>query len=64
MMENNKRKGDLLIENIGELVTVAGSTRRGREAMRDIRVLSGPASVLIRDGKIVYAGPAADCPQV
>ncbi|MDD7468407.1 MAG: imidazolonepropionase [Porphyromonas sp.] len=64
MMENNKRKGDLLIENIGELVTVAGSTRRGREAMRDIRVLSGPASVLIRDGKIVYAGPAADCPHV
>lgn len=64
MMENNKRKGDLLIENIGELVTVAGSTRRGREAMRDIRVLSGPVSVLIRDGKIVYAGPAADCPQV
>ena len=64
MMENNKRKGDLLIENIGELVTVAGSTRRGREAMRDIRVLSGPASVLIRDDKIVYAGPAADCPQV
>ena len=64
MMENNKRKGDLLIENIGELVTVAGSTRRGRETMRDIRVLSGPASVLIRDGKIVYAGPAADCPHV
>lgn len=64
MMGNNKRKGDLLIENIGELVTVAGSTRRGREAMRDIRVLSGPALVLIRDGKIVYAGPAADCPQV
>ena len=64
MMENNRRKGDLLIENIGELVTVAGSTRRGREAMRDIRVLSGPASVLIRDGKIVYAGPSADCPQV
>ena len=64
MVENNKRKGDLLIENIGELVTVAGSTRRGREAMRDIRVLSGPASVLIRDGKIVYAGSSADCPQV
>lgn len=64
MMENNKRKGDLLIENIGELVTVAGTTRRGREAMRDIRVLSGPALVLIRDGKIAYAGPAADCPQV
>lgn len=64
MMENNKRKGDLLIENIGELVTVAGSTRRGREAMRDIRVLSGPASVLIRDGKIAYAGSSADCPQV
>ena len=64
MMENNKRKGDLLIENIGELVTVAGSTRRGREAMRDIRVLSGPASVLIRDGKIAYAGLSVDCPQV
>ena len=62
MMENNKRRGDLLIENIGELVTVAGTTRRGREAMRDIRVLSGPASVLIRDGKIAYAGPSADCP--
>ena len=64
MMGNNKRKGDLLIENIGELVTVAGSTRRGREAMRDIRVLTGPASVLIRDGKIAYAGPSADCPHV
>ena len=64
MMENNKRKGDLLIENIGELVTVAGSTRRGKEAMRDIQVLSGPASVLIRDGKIAYAGPSADCPTV
>ena len=64
MMENNKRKGDLLIENIGELVTVAGSTRRGKEAMRDIRVLSGPASVLIRDGKIAYAGRSADCPTV
>ncbi|OFR41104.1 imidazolonepropionase [Porphyromonas sp. HMSC065F10] len=63
-MENNKRRGDLLIENIGELVTVAGTTRRGREAMRDIRVLSGPASVLIRDGKIAYAGPSADCPTV
>ena len=64
MMENNKRRGDLLIENIGELVTVAGTTRRGREAMRDIRVLSGPASVLIRDGKIAYAGRSADCPTV
>lgn len=64
MMENNKRRGDLLIENIGELVTVAGTTRRGREAMRDVRVLSGPASVLIRDGKIAYAGPSADCPTV
>lgn len=64
MMGKNKRRGDLLIENIGELVTVAGTTRRGREAMRDIRVLSGPASVLIRDGKIVYAGSSADCPTV
>ncbi len=64
MMGNNKRRGDLLIENIGELVTVAGTTRRGREAMRDIRVLSGPASVLIHDGKIAYAGPSADCPTV
>ena len=64
MMGNNKRRGDLLIENIGELVTVAGTTRRGREAMRDIRVLSGPASVLIRDDKIAYAGPSADCPTV
>ena len=64
MMGMNKRRGDLLIENIGELVTVAGTTRRGREAMRDIRVLPGPASVLIRDGKIAYAGPSADCPTV
>ena len=64
MMGKNKRRGDLLIENIGELVTVAGTTRRGREAMRDIRVLSGPASVLLRAGKIAYAGPSADCPTV
>ena len=64
MMGNNKRRGDLLIDNIGELVTVAGSTRRGKEAMRDIRVLTGSASVLIRDGKIAYAGPSAECPTV
>lgn len=64
MMGNSKRRGDLLIDNIGELVTVAGSTRRGKEAMRDIRVLTGPASVLIRDGKIAYAGPSAECPTV
>lgn len=59
-----KKRGNLLIENIGELVTVAGSTRRGKEAMRDIKVISGPASLLILDGKIAYAGAPEQCPEV
>lgn len=63
-MTRTKKKGNLLIEHIGQLVTVAGSTRRGRAAMRDIGVVPGPASLLILEGRIAYAGPAEDCPEV
>lgn len=63
-MAETKKRGNLLIENIGEIVTVAGSTRRGKEATRDIRVITGPASLLILDGKIAYAGTPDQCPEV
>lgn len=61
---STKEKGSLLVENIGQLVTVAGTTRRGAKAMGDLCVIDGPASVLIEEGKIVFAGLSADCPEV
>ncbi len=54
--------GDLLVENIGELCTPRGFTApRGREAMGRVEVTEG-AAVLVKAGRIEYAGPAAGLP--
>ncbi|MDO5035645.1 MAG: imidazolonepropionase [Porphyromonas sp.] len=59
-----KETQSLYIHNIGQLVTCAGRTRRGAEAMRDIGLIDGPAVLYIREGKVAYAGPEVDAPQI
>ena len=61
-MTSAKPTGNLYLHNIGQLVTMAGSARRGREAMNDIGVIAGPATLVIEDGVITYAGPEARAP--
>ncbi len=53
-------KADLLISNIGQLLTCAsrGKPKRG-SAMQDVGIIEG-AAVAIIDGKIADCGPAAD----
>lgn len=58
------KKGNIYIYNIGQLVTCAGGTRRGREAMRDISVIEGPATLIIEDGIVKYVGSSDDAPSV
>lgn len=56
-MEN---KANLYIYNIGQLATPEGkSARKGREAMRDLRIISD-AAVVIREGKIAFVGPHSE----
>ncbi len=51
---------NLFVKNIAQLVTCSGwSAKRGVDAMNDIGVIDGPAAVVIRDGKITYAGSMA-----
>lgn len=57
-----KAKGNLYLHNIGQLVTCAGTTRRGREAMRDLKVIDGPATLIIEDGIVTYAGADVNAP--
>ncbi|HSV56805.1 MAG TPA: hypothetical protein VLH39_06825, partial [Magnetospirillaceae bacterium] len=54
---------DLFIRDIRELATPTGSeARRGRD-MAALRVVYD-AAVLIRDGRITWAGPASEAPPV
>lgn len=54
---------DLFIRDIRELATpTGGSARRGTE-MAEIRTVSD-AAILIREGRIAWAGPASDAPAV
>lgn len=55
-------KGNLHIRNIGQLVTCAGAVRHGRDSMRDIQVIEGPATLIIEDGIVTYAGRAENAP--
>lgn len=43
-------------------MTCAGSTRRGRESMRDLKVVDGPATLVIEEGLVTYAGPSSNAP--
>ncbi|KGN90760.1 imidazolonepropionase [Porphyromonas crevioricanis] len=48
---------NLFVKNIAQLVTCSGrEAKRGAEAMNDIGLIEGPAAVVIREGKIAYAG--------
>lgn len=58
-----KQKGNLFIHNIGQLVTCAGTTRRGREAMRDIKVIEGPTVLMIEEGIVTFVGKSEDAPE-
>lgn len=48
---------DLLVRNVGELVTCAGDRAEGAEAALG---LVHDAAVAVRDGEVVYAGPASE----
>ena len=61
-MATDKPKGNLYLHNVGQLVTMAGSPRRGREAMNDIGLVAGPAALVIEEGVITYAGPEKGAP--
>ncbi len=50
--------GDLLVTGIGELATPLGAEAARGAAMRDISI-SHNAAILVRDGLVAYAGPAA-----
>ena len=63
-LNTNKPKGSLYLYNIGQLVTMAGPARRGREAMNDIGTIDGPCALVIEDGIVSYAGPATGAPDL
>ena len=63
-LNTNKPKGSLYLYNIGQLVTMAGPARRGREAMNDIGVVDGPAALVIEEGIVSYAGSAIGAPDL
>ena len=56
-------KGDLVVRNIGRLVTVAGPAPRVGAAMSDLGVVER-AAVVAAGGRIAYAGPEAAMPAV
>ena len=51
--------GDLIITNIGELVTPRGNSARSGEEMDEIEVIED-AAIIIRDGRIEAVGPRQD----
>ena len=55
-MDSFPTQGSIYIHNISQLVTCAGSPRRGAEQMNDIGAIQGPCALLIRDGIIEFAG--------
>ncbi len=54
-----REAADLLVVNIGELVTATGSVPRGGSSMGAISVLHGVA-IAVREGLIVAVGPEAE----
>lgn len=60
-MPNTPHTMNLYIKNIAQLVTCQGTeAKHGREAMGQIHTIEGPATVVIRDGIITFAGRMAD----
>ena len=52
---------DLVVRNIGSLATLAGPAPRTGSAMGDLRVVED-AAVAVSEGRITFAGRAADMP--
>lgn len=62
LRQEGKPTGNLYLHHIGQLVTMSGPVRRGREAMNDIQVIPGPATLVIEDGVITYVGTESGVP--
>ncbi len=60
MGQDMAQAGSLLIEQIGTLAVVPPGPLAG-ERMRDVRLIYD-AAVLVRDGRVVWFGPARDAP--
>jgi imidazolonepropionase len=55
------RRHDLVVRNIGRLATLAGPAPRIGPALSDLQVVED-AAVAVSEGRITFAGPAADLP--
>lgn len=60
----DKNVSNVYIHNIGQLVTMAGSPRRGASEMGNIGIVEGPAVLVIEEGLVTYAGPEEDAPAI
>ncbi|MDN4754522.1 imidazolonepropionase [Porphyromonadaceae bacterium W3.11] len=60
----DKNVGNVYIHNIGQLVTMAGSPRRGASEMGNIGIVEGPAVLVIQEGLVTYAGPEEGAPAI
>jgi len=61
-LNNFPMRADLLVTHIRQLATPTGKTARAGKSqgkMHEVR----DAAIVVRDGTIVYAGPAADAPR-
>ena len=55
------QRHDLVVRNIGSLATLAGPAPRLGAAMGDLGIVEN-AAIAVTDGRIAFAGPAADLP--
>ena len=55
------QRHDLLVRNIGRMATLAGPAPRIGAALADLHIVED-AAVAVADGRITFAGPAADLP--
>lgn len=52
---------NLYVKNIAQLVTCSGKeAKHGKEAMNDVGLIEGPAAIVIKDGKITFAGKQSE----
>ncbi len=56
-------KRNLYVKNIGKIATPQGRKAIHGKAMGELRVIMGPAAIVIREGIIAYVGPDAEVPR-